>query len=415
MTDTNPLSRNTLADALLDAGAAYLGRGWSIIPIGMKKRPIVKWRQFQTKRATEQDLRNWCADPRITGLAVVLGDISEGLACRDFDTVESYAAWSSAHPSEGKILPTVRTARGYHVYFHRNALATRRKGDGEIRANGAYCLLPPSLHPCGPAYQWIIPPSGVIPEVDPQCAGLAESWDNRSNCAGVWGNRDIGKQGHSRQSGGSAITDINHPIVPKTVFPKIPIPLSTQKPTLGDVPEYLLVSGAHQHDEKNMSLARYLKFQLGISRIEDAIPYYQVWFERGRRFMQERNPDIARAKFETAFEIARIPLGACPAETAWKRVATAPPPPEAELFESEPVKLLVALLYQLGLDAHDEPFALSAYQAAHYVGFTPPNAHVALHAIARRKVIECVSRGKAGFPGKNASRWRWIGCKGPSQ
>jgi bifunctional DNA primase/polymerase-like protein len=108
----------------------------------------------------------------ITGIAVVLGSASGGLACRDFDDESAYQRWATEHPKLASTLPTVQTARGAHVYFRPegfNAL-----GDGEYRASsGHYCLVPPSRHPTGMFYDWIVPlPSGQLPDIDPDQAGL---------------------------------------------------------------------------------------------------------------------------------------------------------------------------------------------------------------------------------------------------
>jgi hypothetical protein len=93
---------------------------------------------------------------------VVLGKVSGGLSCRDFDTTESYQLWKKQKPELAEKLPTVETSRGYHVYFLDNNAKNKKFDDGELRSDGCYMLLPPSVHPNGVIYKWQIPPSKTL-------------------------------------------------------------------------------------------------------------------------------------------------------------------------------------------------------------------------------------------------------------
>ena len=148
---------------LLNAALTHLARGWSIIPIASDKKPLVAWKRFQSGRATPDDLRGWLGGHSARGIAVVLGDVSGGLVCRDFDLRGAYAGWAAAHPDLAATLPTARTARGVHVYAVAADRTPRTFSDGEYRGNGQYVILPPSIHPSGAAYEWIIPPVTPCP------------------------------------------------------------------------------------------------------------------------------------------------------------------------------------------------------------------------------------------------------------
>ena len=133
--------------ALIDHALAYAARGWSIISV-MGKKAAGLWMPFQEKAADEATLRQLFARPGITGVAVILGSVSGGLACRDFDVVDAYHAWAANNPQDAAVFPTVKTARGFHVYGHLNEDIFVDLDDGELRADsGHYVLLPPSIHP----------------------------------------------------------------------------------------------------------------------------------------------------------------------------------------------------------------------------------------------------------------------------
>ena len=161
----------------------YHRRGWSIVPIraGTKKPPKgFRWRQYQKRRPTEDDLRFWFADRDDLGLAVILGEISGGLVCRDFDDLQSYRRWSRAHGDLARMMPAVATARGRHVYFRAPVswcvfYDLRPQEEGEYRGDCKhYCLLPPSPHPGGSEYKWGVPLSeDAVPFIeDVVAAGL---------------------------------------------------------------------------------------------------------------------------------------------------------------------------------------------------------------------------------------------------
>jgi hypothetical protein len=147
---------------LLDAALDYLRLGISVIPIGSHgngKQPAIReWKPYQTTLPKEIELREWFSRSGLAGLAIIFGPVSGGIYCRDFDNEAAYRVWSAKNPTLAATLPTVRTFRGYHVYFrNKQSLKTKKYADGEIRCFGAYCLAPPSKHPEGIIYEWLTP------------------------------------------------------------------------------------------------------------------------------------------------------------------------------------------------------------------------------------------------------------------
>ena len=157
----------TLADAL-----SCSALGWSVIPLKMAtKRPAVRWKGFQTIRPDDKQLRKWFDYGHDYGLAVIFSD---GLASRDFDDLETYQRWSVEHPDLAKMLPTAETRRGRHVYcrfaaddvaaFRRligkpNGIGAIHCDGGELRIGvGCYSVIPPSQHPSGFVYRWLVSP-----------------------------------------------------------------------------------------------------------------------------------------------------------------------------------------------------------------------------------------------------------------
>ncbi len=146
---------------------SYVALDWSLLPvIGKKPAYGTTWKD----PPSWDQVKPLLAYPKTTGVAVILGEPSGNLAVRDFDKVSSYETWRYEQPDLASRLPTSFTPgnQGFHVFARtEQPCKTRRFDDGEFRASGAYVVIPPSRHPDGGVYRWVIQPSGNIPIVSP--------------------------------------------------------------------------------------------------------------------------------------------------------------------------------------------------------------------------------------------------------
>lgn len=134
---------------LLDHAMSYWERGFAVLPIDAEKKPPLQtWRRWQRERPSERQLKTWFRRNGLTGLAVLCGRVSGGLGVRDFDDETAYEDWRSVNPDLAATLPTVRTSRGYHVYFTGGIDRILTLPDGELSGAG-YVLAPPSVHSDG--------------------------------------------------------------------------------------------------------------------------------------------------------------------------------------------------------------------------------------------------------------------------
>jgi hypothetical protein len=168
-TGGGPVAAGPQPLSLADHALMYQRLGWRVLPT-KGKEATVGWKGLQDKPIDEDTMKKWFKRRGIDGLAVLLGRASGGLACRDFDTPDSYQRWADAHPDLAHTLPTVQTSRGYHVYARADEEAFVDVGDGEYRADAKhYTILPPSRHPSGVIYQWLVPPTDApLPVLDPR-------------------------------------------------------------------------------------------------------------------------------------------------------------------------------------------------------------------------------------------------------
>jgi hypothetical protein len=370
--------------ALLDAALDYAAHGWSIIPTA-GKRPRFGWKDHQRERPGDKLLRDWFGGrfDGISGLAVVLGSVSGGLAVRDFDDLGSYSRWAAAHPRLAATLPTVETGRGRHIYF-RGPERFANCGDGEYRGDPRhYCVLPPSRHPSGHTYRWLIPPHGDLPAVDPVKAGLCNREQQRRT-----------ERTENTPTTASVLSVALCPSLLQAVEQAIAI-------TLPATP------GVRQRCV--FRLARQLK---GIPALAGAAagtlrPIVEQWHRLAVPVIRTKPFLETWADFLLAWPRVRVPAGEDAISTAFRRAAATTPPPRAtELYGSGPIVLLAALCRELQRLASDGDFFLDCRTAGRLIGVDHTTAWRYLVVLCADGVL--AARAKGSKATRKASRFRFI-------
>jgi Bifunctional DNA primase/polymerase, N-terminal/Primase C terminal 1 (PriCT-1) len=154
---------------LLAAALAYVERGWPVFPVS-GKTPLTE-HGFHDASLDPEQIRVWWTAHPTAGVAVPTGEPS-GLFVVDIDAQKGGAtAWKRLCDEHGKVPKTLATLTGgggSHLLF-------RDPGDVpssieklaehvDVRAAGGYIVLPPSAHPNGRPYKWLI---GKAPLADP--------------------------------------------------------------------------------------------------------------------------------------------------------------------------------------------------------------------------------------------------------
>lgn len=176
---------------MLDLARHYVAAGLSVISIradGSKAPELQTWKQFQTERPTDAQLREWFGRPGERGIAILGGIASGGLEILDFDEADAWVKWRSLALlllAEAKErvprLPLVRTpSGGMHCYYRHSGdqqgnqkLACAVRGGktvtiAEDRGRNGYVLAPgcPSAcHPSGRTYELLQGDLGAIPAI----------------------------------------------------------------------------------------------------------------------------------------------------------------------------------------------------------------------------------------------------------
>ena len=142
--------------------AAYRLRGWSVVPqLPCEKKPCVRWKPYQTRLPTVDDVETWWRRWPDAGIAVVLGPVSDLFAV-DVDGEDAHRALIG---HLGRVPKTVRSISGsnkphrYHLFFSHPRTDTNAKycpwhPQLEFRGQGGIVVLPPSKHKSGGHYRW---------------------------------------------------------------------------------------------------------------------------------------------------------------------------------------------------------------------------------------------------------------------
>lgn len=123
-------------------------KGYSVIPVGPDKRPLVAWKEFQVRIASDEEIRSWISNLPHAQVGIVTGKIS-GIVVVDVE--------NGGDPS---FLPPTTIARtgggGWHYYYNyvpfNNKARIRELVD--VRGDGGYVVAPGSKSNKG-SYAWL--------------------------------------------------------------------------------------------------------------------------------------------------------------------------------------------------------------------------------------------------------------------
>lgn len=334
--------------------AAYFYRelGFSVFPLFEKLPAVKSWKQLQQRRPCDPEIGRMFHRPSwVDGVGAVTGSASVGLCVRDFDTVDGYLAWARGRPDLAKRLPTVRTGRGLHVYIrlpkgygdvYKAWSAGPLKGE-LLGTSKRYVVLPPSRHPSGAHYEWVWSEPlkfRDLPVFAPEELGWLE-----------------GKKEHPEppETPHKAAPEPNTVICSREVGQSVPLELVERDAVLKCLPD-----GPNQRNNSLWTLARTLKAlpHLADAGEADLWPFVEQWFQLAQSVIGTKSLELCWKDFKRQWALVAVPAGQG-FDAAVARVLAAPFPAEADRYDEEPMRRLVAVCAGLQRHAGDGPFYLS--------------------------------------------------------
>lgn len=394
---------------VLKQALAYYQRGWCVIPIPHgQKVARIRWKQYQVKRPTEEQVLKLFGGNH-GNIAVVLGSVSGGLACRDFDTEEGYLQWANEHPDLAGKLPTVKTARGCHVYFLADIGSVQHFDDGELRGSGGYCMLPPSVHPDGVIYQWLIEPNSEnLLSLVPEQAGLSQESCNISR-------RSRSPIGRGRRRGG---------VTEKTEHTE-----KTQENSghrgeeekkliicvndFGKIIKKTLPNKYGTRTRKVFDLTRALRSLPKYTGIAPKIfePVVREWHRRALTYIRTKEFEETWIDFLKAWTKIKWKEGESPMSETFEKAKRASVPGYAAKYDNPKLRLLVVWCKLLQEQVGGSSFFLSARTAGKFLNVNPMTANRWLFLLERDGILEVIEKGKLTRTGGIATRFNYVANK----
>jgi predicted P-loop ATPase len=156
----------TTSTPIPDAAAHYAARGWGVFPVRHKRPTVASWRDRATTPPPPDTVRAEARAVAASGLGLACGGPAR-LVVVDVDGDEGRASLAVLEADHGPLPPTLtqRTGRdggGEHRVFTvpegmplpRNSAGTLGRGL-DVRAEGGYVVVAPSVHESGRRYEWI--------------------------------------------------------------------------------------------------------------------------------------------------------------------------------------------------------------------------------------------------------------------
>lgn len=183
---------------VLQAALRYREMGWSVIPMKKAdKRPHIKWKKYQTEIPSERDLRYWFGEKwPDSNIALICGGVS-GVFAIDFDSqvaLEHYKAKYDPDVEDTMCQVTGRDGIGLHALFRaikRIPLVQPILPDTDLKGDGSYIIVEPSVHETGRLYKW--------GHLNPLTDGIADILDPPSGFFDML--QDHGKEKREKEKG----------------------------------------------------------------------------------------------------------------------------------------------------------------------------------------------------------------------
>lgn len=159
----HPTYNRATPTTLTGEAFAYLERRWPVMPVSAtgNKKPCIKWKQYQTELPDAPSLIRWWRDFPLANIGLITGELPE-LFVVEADSEEALAWLQSQDLPHG---PVAQSSKSYkrHFYFKHPGFrvansASQIYPNVDVRGDGGYVVLPPSVHHTGAVYQWIVSP-----------------------------------------------------------------------------------------------------------------------------------------------------------------------------------------------------------------------------------------------------------------
>lgn len=161
----------------LEAALDYLKRGWPVLPCKLwfekpgdlkaKKKPLIDWKEFQTRLPTEAEVRSWWKKWPWAQVGMAVGPDAGpfGIVTVDYDLGHSREDLAALALPLSISVQTPTGGGHTHLKYPKGKKIKNSVGKIkpfiDIRGQGGFVVLPPSVYPDGRPYTWLIHPDNA--------------------------------------------------------------------------------------------------------------------------------------------------------------------------------------------------------------------------------------------------------------
>ena len=153
---------------MIGTALALAHRSLAVFPcVPREKRPATA-NGCKDATTDAEAIRAWWHEYPDSNIAIATGTVSRIYAI-DVDGLDAEAELRKLEADHGKLPATVEviTARGRHLYFRMPGAPVRNSAGKvaagiDVRGDGGYVLVPPSVHPSGKAYAWSVDTAATV-------------------------------------------------------------------------------------------------------------------------------------------------------------------------------------------------------------------------------------------------------------
>ncbi len=156
---------------MLEHALAYQKLGWHIVPISpAKKHPRIKWKPFQIKIPTTQQITNWFTKWPDSNIGAITGPES-GICSLDIDSPEATETIRHRFDLPDTIIQETGRGRQYIFKYPEDDIKSQAGliKHVDFKGKNGIIVLPPSTHSSGKQYKWL--------HIDPLEDGLDDLLD----------------------------------------------------------------------------------------------------------------------------------------------------------------------------------------------------------------------------------------------
>lgn len=140
---------------MLAAALEYAAKGWPVFPLRVRDKLPATSHGLKDATTDEATIRRWWQKEPNANIGYATGN---GVAVVDIDELGSWTDLLEDAKAPSPETSRVETSRGFQLFFKttaeiRNSAGKLRAGI-DVRGDGGYVVLPPSVHPSGHVYRW---------------------------------------------------------------------------------------------------------------------------------------------------------------------------------------------------------------------------------------------------------------------